>query len=212
MQRVPHPSRVSKGGVLNFPPLRLQNRETQGWGTLKQTWGTQLTTECFLCHAVVMDHTLGTALLLAGGIGLLALLRRLSRPIEAASVEPPNIPTLPLPVPEERNEQSRLRIRNHYFRSFDSDAGPLDPECFYDELFLELENTESGESWTNSYFVGTPSGIAQVMREEGWDEMFGTDLLIVRCFDRELILRSLLERIEEQYEIVPEPPHDPHLG
>jgi hypothetical protein len=159
-----------------------------------------------------MDHSLSTLLLIGGGIGLLALLRRLSRPADAASVEPPTIPTLPLPVPEEPDDQSRLRIRNHYFRSFDSDTGPPDPECFYDELFLELENPESGDSWTSSYFVGTPSGIAQVMREEGWDEMFGTDLLIVRRFDRELILHSLLERIEEQYEIVPEPPRDPHLG
>jgi hypothetical protein len=50
------------------------------------------------------------------------------------------------------------------------------------------------------------------MREEGWDEMFGTDLLIVRRFDRELILKSLLDRINEQYEIMPEPPRDPHLG
>ncbi len=57
-----------------------------------------------------------------------------------------------------------------------------------------------------------PAASPQVMREEGWNEMFGTDLLIVRRFDRELILRSLLERIEEQYEIVPEPPRDPHLG
>ena len=42
--------------------------------------------------------------------------------------------------------------------------------------------------------------------------MFGTDLLIVRRFDRELILRSLLEHMKEQYEIMPEPPRDPHLG
>ncbi|MFI5090678.1 MAG: hypothetical protein ACHP7P_11520 [Terriglobales bacterium] len=104
-----------------------------------------------------------------------------------------------------------MRVRNHYFRSFDSDTGPPDPECFYDELFLELENP-AGDAWTISYFVGTPSGIAQVMREEGWDEMFGIDLLIVRRFDRELILKSLLDRLEEQYEIAPEPPRDPHLG
>jgi hypothetical protein len=160
-----------------------------------------------------MDHSLGTVVLLASGIGLLALLRRLSRPVDAASIERLTIPTLPLPAAtEESDEQASLRIRKHYFRSFDSNTGPPDPECFYDELFVEIENPESGDSWTNSYFVGTPSGIGQVMREEGWDEMFGTDLLIVRRFDRELILRSLLERIQEQYEVVPEPPRDPHLG
>ena len=159
-----------------------------------------------------MDHPLGTAVLIAGGIGLLALLRRLSRPVDAASIEASSGPTLSLPLAEESDERPRLRIRNHYFRSFNSETGPPDSECFYDELFLELENGESGDFWTNSYFVGTPSGIAQVMREEGWDEMFGTDLLIVRHFDRELILRSLLEKIQDQYEIMPEPPRDPHLA
>jgi len=60
--------------------------------------------------------------------------------------------------------------------------------------------------------VGTPSGIAQVMREESWDYMFGIDLLIVRRSDRDLILRELLERVSEQYEVAPEAPRDPHLG
>ena len=159
-----------------------------------------------------MDHFLGTVVLVAGGVGLCALLRRLSRPVDAATLVAPAIPPLPFPAPGDPDIQPRVRIRNHYFRSFDSDPGPPDPECFHDELFLELENPESGNSWTDSYFVGTPSGIAQLMREEGWDEMFGTDLLIVRRFDRELILRSLLDRIAEQYEIAPELPQDPHLG
>jgi len=160
-----------------------------------------------------MDQTLGTVVLVAGGVGLLALLRRLSRPVDGATLEAPTIPTLPLPAADQPDDdQPSLRIRNHYFRSFDSDTGPPDPECFYDELFMELEDTHTGGSWTVSYFVGTPSGIAQVMREEGWDEMFGIDLLIVRRFDRELILKSLLERFEQQYEIAPEPPRDPHLG
>ncbi len=159
-----------------------------------------------------MDQTLGTLVLIAGGIGLLVVLRRLSRPVDAATLEAPSVPTLPFPAAEEpEDDQSRLRVRNHYFRSFDSDTGPPDPECFYDELFLEVENP-AGDGWTISHLVGTPSGIAQVMREEGWDEMLGTDLLIVRRFDRELILRSLLERLEEQYEIAPEVPRDPHLG
>jgi len=159
-----------------------------------------------------MDHSLGTVALIAGGIGLLVLLRRLSRPVDAASIEPAKIPTLPIPNMEGREDQPGLRIRNHYFRNFDTDTGPPDPECFYDELFLEIENPDSGDSWTTSYFVGTPSGLAQVMREEGWDEMFGADLLIVRRFDRDLILRSLLERVAEQYEIAPGAPRDPHLG
>jgi hypothetical protein len=159
-----------------------------------------------------MEHSLGTVVLIAGGIGLLALLRRLSRPVDAASLPPPAIPTLPLAAAEEPENEPRLRICQHYFRSFDSETGPPDPEGFYDELFVELEDSDTGASWTNSYFVGTPSGIAQVMREEGWDEMFGTDLLIVRRFDRDLILRSLLEHMQEQHEILPEPSGDPHLG
>ena len=159
-----------------------------------------------------MDQTLTAVLLVAGGVGLLALLRRLSRPVDAAALYPSPAPPVPYPAADEEDDRPQLQIRNHYFRSFDSDPGPPDPECFHDEIFLELENPELGNSWTSSYFVATPSGIAQLMREEGWDEMFGTDLLIVRRFDRELILRSLLERIQEQYEVAAEPSRDPHLG
>jgi hypothetical protein len=159
-----------------------------------------------------MDHSLGTVALIAGGIGLFVLLRRLSQPVDAASLGAPAAPPLPFPAADEPEGQPRLRIRSHYFRSFDSETGPPDPDCFHDELFLELENPDSGDAWTQSYFVGTPSGIAQLMREEGWDEMVGTDLLIVRRFDRELILKSLLERINEHYEIAPTPQRDPHLG
>ena len=158
-----------------------------------------------------MDHIVGTFVLIAGGIGLLVFLRHLSRPVDAAWLEPTQVSTIPAAEIEDPPAQS-LRLRKHYFRSFDSDAGPPDPECFHDEVFLELENPESGDSWTNSYFVGTPNGIAQLMQEEGWDELFGTDLLIVRRFDRELILKSLLERIEEQHEIAPEPPRDRYVG
>jgi len=155
---------------------------------------------------------LGTVTLVAGGAGVLLLLRRLSRPVEAATLEVPSIQTLPVPAAAEPDGELRLRIRNHYFRSFDSDVGPPDPESFYDELFLDVESSDSDNSWTVSYYVGTPSGIAQVMREESWDYMFGIDLLIVRRYDRELILRELLERVSEQYEVAPEAPRDPHLG
>jgi hypothetical protein len=151
-------------------------------------------------------------LVIAGGLGLLALLRRLSRPMDAASLDAPTVTSVPLPAEDTEDENPALRIRNHYFRTFDTQTGPPDPECFYHEIFVEFENPESGEKWTNSYFVGTPSGIAQMMREEGWDRMFGTDLLIVRRFDREQILRGILDHIQDRYEILPEPPRDPHLG
>ena len=163
-----------------------------------------------MCHAVYVDHYASTVVLFGAGVGLLILLRRLSRPVDAAALEPGQAAIDP--EPEGEPPAQSLRVRSHYFRSFDSETGPPDPECFHDEVFLELENLETGDAWTSSYFVGTPSGIAQLMREEGWDEMFGTDLLIVRRFDRELIVRSLLDRINEQYEIAPEAPRDRYVG
>ncbi len=160
------------------------------------------------------DHSLLTVvLLIAGGAGLLSLLRRLSRPVDASNLEAPNIAgVLPSVHAAQEKIEPQLRIRNHYFRTFDFESGPPNPQCFYDELFVELENPSSGDTWTQSLLVATPSGIEQVMREERWDYMYGIDLLIVRTYDRELILTSLLDHLEERYEIAPELPRDPHLG
>lgn len=129
------------------------------------------------------------------------LLRRLSQPREVTR-EGPSVTIDGDSVTEPR--PARLEIKNCSFRQIDVDSGPADPDCFYDELFVDFRDPDSGYTFKQSYFVATPTGVAQIMKEERWDHMFGTDLLIVPRFDRRVILAAVLEHEQERHEILPE--------
>lgn len=140
-------------------------------------------------------------LLLALLLMFYLLLRRLSRPRDVT----PDQPYVTIDGDSVSDPRpSRLEIKSCSFRQIDLNTGPADPESFYDELLVDFRDPDSGYTFKHSYFVATPSGIAHVMKEERWDHMFGTDLLIVPRFDRQVILAAVLEREQERHEILPE--------
>jgi hypothetical protein len=134
------------------------------------------------------------------------LLRRLSRPQEITR-EPPYTVIDADSIPDDDEAEARtspLQIRDFGFRQIDSVAGPPDPNCFYDELLVELYDPNSGREWRNSYMVATPAGIAKIMKEEGWEHMFGHELLIVQRFDMKGIRDAVLGHGEERFDLLPE--------
>ena len=92
---------------------------------------------------------------------------------------------------------ARPHILNYYFRQTDLVAGPLDPEDFHDEFFVELENPEHEHRWTASFQVTTPKGLERVMREDRTDYVYGEGTIVIRRFDLAAILRAVLERFAE---------------
>jgi hypothetical protein len=92
---------------------------------------------------------------------------------------------------------ARPNILNYYFRHTDLVEGPRDPEDFYDEFFVELENPEHEHRWTTSFHVATPKGLERVMREDGSEFVYGEGTIIVPRFDLATILRAVLERYAE---------------
>ena len=93
-----------------------------------------------------------------------------------------------------------LTVNRYYFRQTDMEAGPPDPADFYDELFVDLSDSDSEQTWQNSIHVATPRALDRVMQEEGWDSVIGTELLIVRRYDFDVIFRAAIEHLQEIYE------------
>ncbi len=96
---------------------------------------------------------------------------------------------------------SGLQVTRYYFRHTDTATGPADPAVFYDELFVDLLDPESDQQFHNSMHVCTPRGLEQAMKDEGWDTVIGTELLIVRRYDLQGILSGALDHLEEIYEV-----------
>jgi hypothetical protein len=93
-----------------------------------------------------------------------------------------------------------LLVSRYYFRDTDIETGPPDPADFYDELFVDLRGASSDQTWQNSIHVATPRALDRVMVEEHWDSVIGTELLIVRRYDLDTILRAAVDHLQQIYE------------
>ena len=93
-----------------------------------------------------------------------------------------------------------LNLSRYYFRDTDLETGPPEADDFYDELFVELKDPESGQVWKNSMHVATPHGLERMMIAEDWDTVIGGELLIVRQYDLRKILNGATGHLEEIYE------------
>ena len=93
-----------------------------------------------------------------------------------------------------------LLVTRYYFRQTDPETGPADTADFYDELFIDLRDSESEQVWQNSIHVATPRALDRVMAEEHWDSVIGTELLVVRRYHLETILRGAVDHLQEIYE------------
>jgi len=130
-----------------------------------------------------------------------------SHTISTENYRPPEQPTGPgssTVIDAKDVEDSRYRnqyeVTRYYFAKTDVAQGPPDPDVFYDELFVDLTNVDTGEKFNNSMFVCTPRGIAEEMAKEKWDSVVGTELLIVRRYNLDAILAGSKRHLEEIYE------------
>src|SRR5215467_11934558 len=60
----------------------------------------------------------------------------------------------------------KIRMRQFYFAKTEARPGPADPAVFAEELFVEWYDPDTGYSWLQSYFVATPKGLEQVLKEK----------------------------------------------
>jgi len=95
-----------------------------------------------------------------------------------------------------------LRITKFFFKTFDVVPGPPVPEVFADELFLELHNADTDHRWTQSYYVATPQGLAQVLKEESWKYLYAPEVLVVPRYNLDDIRRAVETRLREDNEFL----------
>ncbi|HEU5234665.1 MAG TPA: hypothetical protein VFU50_17525 [Terriglobales bacterium] len=103
----------------------------------------------------------------------------------------------------------RVRVTQFNFEHFDAAPGPPDPDCFADELIIELYDSASDFRWTVTYVVATPAGIRKRMDDEQWNFLYATEIFIVRTYNLETIRRAVYGRIREIHDQVALDPEEP---
>lgn len=103
----------------------------------------------------------------------------------------------------------RVRVTQFNFEHFDAVPGPSDPDCFADELIVELYDSASDFRWTTTYVVATAAGIRKRMDDERWNFLYATEIFIVRTYNLETIRRAVYGRIQEIHEQIALDPEEP---
>lgn len=94
----------------------------------------------------------------------------------------------------------KIRIKKFFFEKVDAIPRPDDPSVFADELHVELYDPDSDHWWWQSYFVATPQGLAQILREKSWKYLHAPQILVLPRYDLEEIRRAVVSRIMADHE------------
>ncbi len=97
-----------------------------------------------------------------------------------------------------------IEIRSFYFGAFNALTGPPDPECFCDELTVEVEYLETGYLSRWQFTVGTPKGFEALLREKNWQQIYSPAVFVFQKYDLVKIREAVVERIEIDSSLKPE--------
>ncbi len=100
-----------------------------------------------------------------------------------------------------------IRIENWNFSKFDLVPGPPDRNAFADELNMQLYDPSTGRRWMQTYFVATPDGLNQMLRDHQWNYMFVPQILVLDRYDVGQLRSAMLEELgaaeAERGEVLP---------
>jgi hypothetical protein len=97
-------------------------------------------------------------------------------------------------------ELGKIQITKFFFKKLDAIPGPPDPWNFADELTVELYDPDSDHKWLQSYFVASPQGLGQVLRDKSWKYLYAAEILVFPKYDLEEIRRAVVSRFVETNE------------
>jgi len=181
-----------------------------------------MNTNALAAVSATNEDLLKLLLIILFGVGLLALGRWSSRLGAGTPDHPSNIPTPDAsevapeyvaaprtcaPGPEEVAASfpfdpslGKIRITKFFFKKSDAIPAPENPRVFADELYVELYDPDSGHKWWQSYFVATPEGLANVLRDRSWKFLYAPQTLVLRQYDLEEIRRAVVSRIKADHD------------
>lgn len=97
---------------------------------------------------------------------------------------------------------NRPIVKNYYFGKIDLVHGPGRRDAFCDDLFVQLEDPDSGHAWENQYTVATPAGLQEQLKSVPAGSLFLVGkVLIVAHWDLADILKQVMDDILENHEI-----------
>jgi hypothetical protein len=106
----------------------------------------------------------------------------------------------------------KIRITKFFFEKVDAIPGPADSVVFADELHLQLYDPDSDHRWWQSYFIATPQGLTQLLRDKSWKYLYAPEMLVVPRYDLEEIRRAVVSRVMTDHEFFkdkPQPEEEP---
>lgn len=108
--------------------------------------------------------------------------------------------TVPPVMRNQQGHYNRPYFINYYFGKTDLQAGPPDPECFYDDFHLQAQNPEDEQAWEYEYTIATPAGLQQMMKEKGFTSLyFDAPVVIVSRWDLRGVLQTVVDEIMQSY-------------
>ncbi len=133
------------------------------------------------------------------------IVRRMSsHSISAENYRPPEAPNPePVTIDAKKIEDpvaSRYEVTQYRFATIDAEHGPPDPESFYDDLFVDVTNRETGEKFTNLMHVCTPKGLKEEMSAQKQGTLLADELLVVLRYDLGTIRQGVEEYLSRMYD------------
>jgi len=125
--------------------------------------------------------------------------------VRSTALEPDVSPGVgPLARPDapvhEEFDYGRFTVKSLYFKGFDAPSGPPDPDCFCDEMTMELVNRDTDYRFEMVYAVGTPAGVRRAMETKAWKAMYLPEFVAVQRYDLDLICKTVLDMLINNFD------------
>jgi len=96
--------------------------------------------------------------------------------------------------PEAEASKLPFQISKWRFEHFDISTGPPDPDCFADQLWVDMFDPSTGKNFAQVLLVATPAGLEKMLLESKSGFVPLPQALLIRRYDEEKCREAVLEQ------------------